>query len=348
MIRVAAFTAGRDVPAARFRVRQYIADLKLRGVELSEFYPRAGAYPPEQKWKRPVWAVASLAGRVPDVARSFNCDVTLLQREMLSTFLTLEPLTKRPRVLDVDDAIWLNRDSSFARRLASMSDSVICGNSFLAEYFRRWNLNITILPTAVDTKRFVPLKPRPFGDSPVIGWSGNRSGFADLKMIEAPLRTVLAKYPKARLRVMADERPTLDVPVRQLEFLQWSPEIEVQAIQGMDVGIMPLRDTLWSRGKCSYKMLLYMSCGVAVVVSPVGMNAEILAMGSVGQAATSPGDWIGALVAAIEDPNRGLAMGEKGREVAVKSFSIEVLAGTLAAELLRVAGRESNVIPTNI
>jgi glycosyltransferase involved in cell wall biosynthesis len=345
MISVAAFTTGRNVPASRFRVRQYIDDLKQYGVELSEFYPRAGGYPPERKWTRPFWAAASLAGRVPGIVRSYSYDVTLLQREMLSTFLTLEPLTKRPRVLDVDDAIWLNRDSSVARKLASLSDSVICGNSFLAEYFRQWNANITVLPTAVDTKRFVPLKSRSFGDAPVIGWSGNRSGFADLKMIEAPLRTVLAKYPKARLRIMADERPALSVPERQLEFVLWSPEVEVQTIQSMDIGIMPLRDTLWSRGKCSYKMLLYMSCGVPVIVSPIGMNAEILEMASVGHAAATSDDWIAALEAAIDDPKLAVAMGEKGRQVALNSFSHEVLAGRLATELLRVAGYESKLTP---
>jgi glycosyltransferase involved in cell wall biosynthesis len=345
MISVAAFTTGRNVPATRFRVRQYIDGLKQYGVELAEFYPRAGGYPPERKWTRPFWAVASLAGRMPDIVRSFSYDVTLLQREMLSTFLTLEPLTKRPRVLDVDDAIWLNRDSSFARKLAHISDSVICGNSFLAEYFRRWNANITVLPTAVDTKRFVPLQSRSFGDSPVIGWSGNRSGFGDLKIVEASLRTVLTKYPKARLRVMADERPALDVPANQLEFVLWSPEVEVQTIQSMDIGIMPLRDTLWSRGKCSYKMLLYMSCGVSVVVSPVGMNVEILELGSVGESANSADEWVGALEALIEDPKLAAARGEQGREVTLKSFSIDVLAGRLAAELLRVAGHESKATP---
>lgn len=339
MISVAAFTTGRNVPASRFRVRQYIADLKLHGVELAEFYPHAGGYPPEQKWTRPFWAAASLAGRVPHVMRSFRYDVTLLQREMLSTFLTLEPLTKRPRVLDVDDAIWLNRDSSFAGKLAAMSDLVICGNSFLVEYFRQWNANVTVLPTAVDTKRFVPLKSRVPGDSPVIGWSGNRSGFADLKIVEAPLRAVLTKYPKARLRVMADERPSLDIPAHQLEFVPWSPEVEVQTIQSMDIGIMPLRDSLWSRGKCSYKMLLYMSCGVPVVVSPVGMNAEILEMGSIGEAASSADDWVSALEAVVGDPGLASAMGEHGREIALKSFSIDVLAGRLAAEFLRVAGK---------
>lgn len=345
MISVAAFTTGRNVPASRFRVRQYIDDLKQYGVELSEFYPRAGGYPPERKWTRPFWAAASLAGRVPDIARSFSCDVTLFQREMLSTFLTLEPLTKRPRVLDVDDAIWLNRGSSFARKLAQLSDSVICGNSFLAEYFRQWNTSVTILPTAVDTKRFVPLKPSIFEDSPIIGWSGNRSGFQDLKMIEAPLRTVLAKFPKARLRVMADERPALDIPAHQLEFVPWSPQVEVQTFQSMDIGIMPLRDTLWSRGKCSLKMLLYMSCGVPVVVSPVGMNAEVLELGSVGEAANTADEWVSALEAFIEDPKLAAARGEQGREVTLKSFSIDALAGRLATELLRVAGHGSKVTP---
>src|SRR3954462_8532359 len=338
MISVAAFTTGQNVPASRFRVRQYIPDLKLHGVELSEFYPRAGGYPPKQKLARPFWAVASLAGRLPDIARPFRYDVTLLQREMLSTFLTLEPFTKRPRVLEVDDAIWLNRENGFARKLADISDSVICGNSFLAEYFRQWNANITILPTAVDTRRFVPLKSRSFGDAPVIGWSGNRSGFADLKIVEAPLRAVLAKYPMARLRIMADDRPAFDVPAHQLEFVPWSPEIEVQTIQSMDIGIMPLRDTLWSRGKCSYKMLLYMSCGVPVVVSPVGMNAEILELGSIGESANSADDWISALEGLISNPKLAASMGEQGRVVALNKFSIEALAGKLAAEFLRVSG----------
>jgi glycosyltransferase involved in cell wall biosynthesis len=346
-ISVAAFTAGRNVPGSRFRVRQYIDALKQYSVELSEFYPRAGGYPPQQKWTRPFWAAASLAGRFPGIVQSYRYDVTLLQREMLSTFLTLEPLTKRPRVLDVDDAIWLNRDSSFARKLAQISDSVICGNSFLAEYFRQWNANVTILPTAVDTKRWFPPKARAFGDSPVIGWSGNRSGFPDLKIAESPLRVVLTKYPKARLRIMADERPSLDIPPHQFEFVPWSPEVEVQTIQSMDIGIMPLRDTLWSRGKCSYKMLLYMSCGVPVVVSSIGMNAEILEMASIGQTASSADEWISTLEAVIGDHSLASAMGKQGRLVALKSFSIDVLAGRLATELLRVAGHESNVTPTS-
>jgi glycosyltransferase involved in cell wall biosynthesis len=344
MIKVAAFTSGRQIPASRFRVRQYVESLRAHGVELAEFCPVISAYPPKRKWMRPFWGLASLAGRLPAVARCHWHDVVLLQREMLSTFLTLEPLTRKPRVLDVDDAIWLNRGGSFAQRLAAISDSVICGNSFLAEYFGKWNSNITILPTAVDTDRFVPLVAKAMGEAPVIGWSGSSSGFADLQLAEKGLQAFFRKYPKARLRVIADQPPHLDLAAGQVEFVPWSPEAEVRSIQTLDVGIMPLRDTLWSRGKCAYKMLLYMSCGVPVVVSPVGMTGEVSRMGPIGACAATDDDWTGALEAVLANPQSAVAMGKNGRDVVLQNFSVHALAPKLAAELLRVAGCESNAV----
>jgi glycosyltransferase involved in cell wall biosynthesis len=258
-------------------------------------------------------------------------------------------LTKKPRVLDVDDAIWLNRKSSFARRLAEMSDSVICGNSFLADYFSQWNSRITILPTAVDTDRFLPLARSPqeegvAGKRIIIGWSGGKGGFVDLKVAEQALQTVLRKYPRARLRVIADAPPDcFDLPAGQVEFVRWSPETEVRAIQELDIGIMPLPDTVWNRGKCAYKMLLYMSCGVPVVVSPIGMTAEVCGMASVGTYARTTDDWVGAFEQLFCNPEMAAAMGRKARELVLQNFSINTLAPRLAAELLRVAGRAAEI-----
>lgn len=342
MIRVAAFTAGRNVPAARFRIRQYIDSVRANGIELSEFCPVVGAYPPKRRWARPAWALAALAARMPGILQSFQYDISLFQREMLSTFITLEPLTKKPRVLDVDDAIWLNRNTSFARRLAEISDLVICGNTFLAEYFRQWNSSITVLATAVDSDRFVPLISRPVSKGPVIGWSGSSSGFEDLRIAQDALRIILRKHPNARLRIIANEPPELDLPPGQVEFVRWSPAAEVESVQTLDVGLMPLRDTLWSRGKCSYKMLLYMSCGVPVVVSPVGMNSEVLKMGAVGASANTTDDWVGAVEDILGSPQSAGAMGRTGREVVVRNFSLHALAPRLAAELVRVSGRSSS------
>src|SRR5690606_21913581 len=105
-LRVAAFTTGVDTPGSRFRIRQYGAALAQRGVLVREWPSRSGAYPPTSRRARPAWAVRNLAARALDVARARDCDVTFLQREFLSTLVTLEPLTRAPRVLDVDDAIW--------------------------------------------------------------------------------------------------------------------------------------------------------------------------------------------------------------------------------------------------
>ena len=145
----AALTGGRNVPSARFRVRQYIDCLAGEGVEVTEFPAPWGMYPPSNVMARPAWCMASLFAQLPTVIQSYRYDLTLLQREMLSTFVTLEPFTKRPRILDVDDAIWLHPRGQFAARLASKCEGVLCGNAFLADYFRQWNPNVTIIPTAI-------------------------------------------------------------------------------------------------------------------------------------------------------------------------------------------------------
>src|SRR4029077_5533630 len=110
MLKVIACTGGHKAPSRLPRVQQYIAYLKTLGIDMRECPSRAGLYPPEQnKFVRPAWALWNLVDHVPAVIRSYNSDVCLLQREMLSTLVTLEPLTKRPRILDVDDAIWVHR-----------------------------------------------------------------------------------------------------------------------------------------------------------------------------------------------------------------------------------------------
>jgi glycosyltransferase involved in cell wall biosynthesis len=119
-----------------------------------------------------------------------------------------------------------------------------------------------------------------------------------------------------------------------VEYIPWSPANEVETIQGMTVGLMPIDDTLWSRGKCSYKMLLYMSCGIPVVVSPYGMNAEVLAKGSVGCAAASQSDWADTLLLLLGNREMGAEMGREGRRVVEASYSLRTLASRMAAYLL--------------
>jgi glycosyltransferase involved in cell wall biosynthesis len=251
---------------------------------------------------------------------------------MVSTYLTFELLTKRPRVLDVDDAIWLRRGGHFARRLAESCDVVACGNGFLAEHFRRWNRRVTILPTAVDTDRFRPAaRERHRPDRQVICWSGTADGYEYFDPLEQPLADVLAKYPQSRLRIVSDRPPAFRrIPPEQIEYVRWQPEKEVEVLQSADIGIMPLDDSTWSRGKCAFKMLTYMACGCPVVVSAVGMNVEVLAKGAVGFGAQTNSEWFEAIGYLLAHPGEASALGQNGRQVVQREYSLDVLAPLLA------------------
>jgi len=261
----------------------------------------------------------------------------MLQRGLLSKYVTLERFTLRPRVLDVDDAIWLPGGVGYASGLARLSDHLICGNHFLAEQFSRWHERVSVIPTAVDVHRFVPAAAP--STELRIGWSGSSSGLRYLESIEGGLARVLARFPRATLRVVCDRPPRFrDLPSRRVEFVPWSAEAEVAVLQDLCVGIMPIDDSLWSRGKCSYKMLTYMACGVPVVVSPFGMNAEVLARGPVGLPAVTETEWEASLGRLLDDEGQRRSCGEAGRRVVEEHYSIERLAPRLARVFQEVAG----------
>jgi glycosyltransferase involved in cell wall biosynthesis len=341
MLRVTAFTGGKSVPSARFRVRQYIPELRRMGIEMREAPARFGSYPPAARALRPGWGVLALAERFRSAVCLRDGDVTLLQREMLSTLATFERWTKPPRVLDVDDAIWLLHGGQFAVSVARCCDTVICGNPYIADFFAQHARRVAVLPTAVDTDLFRPA-PRPAEAAGIICWSGTGSGLPFLYGIEKALSTVLAARPARRLRVVCDAPPRFStIPAERVEFVRWSEEVEVAALQDASVAIMPLDDSAWARGKCSYKLLTYMACGLPVVASPVGMNAEVLARGEIGFGARNTGEWIDALESILRAPGRARAMGEAGRGIAVRDYSLRVL-GARLAEILRTAKAGAN------
>jgi glycosyltransferase involved in cell wall biosynthesis len=336
-LRVAALTAGAHVPSARFRVAQYADVLAEHGVELEHRPSRVGAYPPVRRWLRAPWLAATLVERVPAIARSHGADVTLLQREFVSTIASLEGLTGRPRVLDVDDAVWLLRRGGGIDRVAAWSDAVICGNDFLAEHFSRSHRVVHVLPTAVDDRRFRPAAGRRVADRPpVIGWTGTSGGYSYLAEIESALAAVLAARPRVRLRIVSDRRPTLPLlDAARVDFVPWSPAVEVTSLQDLTVGIMPLRDSEWERGKCSFKMLLYLACGVPAVVAPVGMNRQLLDEGgAIGFGPRTLGEWTDALVALVDDPSLAAEQGIRGRALVERRYGVATV-GARLAELLR-------------
>jgi glycosyltransferase involved in cell wall biosynthesis len=337
MLKVAAITGGKDVPSARFRVRQYLPTLLDYSVNIEELKTHTCVYPPQQRWLRPAWAALRLAEMVNMVLKSRQFDVTLLQREMVSTYATLERWTGRPRVLDVDDSIHLFRDGVMAKSLALNCDRIICGNPYLADIYRQWNRDVVILPTAIDSVRYCPSASLASSDTIVLGWIGTSANLQYLEAIEPALVAVFNKYSNVKLHVVCDKPAQMRViKSDRVEFTKWSVANELAAIQSFSIGLMPLEDSLWARGKCSFKMLQYMSCGPPVVVSPVGMNADVLKLGQIGYGPNSLSEWSDMLMHLVEDDKARLNLGLNGREIAVNKFSVATLAPRLAQYLVSI------------
>ncbi len=324
-IRVAAFTGGAKALSARFRVRQYIAPLSAEGIDVAEFGPSLGSYPPERQWQRPAWLVGSLAQRVPQLVAGWGADITLLHREMISTFYTLEGLTRQPRLLDVDDAIHLFRGGRAAKQLAERVDLIVVGNDWLAEAWRRWNARIEVLPTAVDTDCY---SVEPLPEHPCIGWIGSRGNLRYLENIAPAMAELVRRFPTLSIAVCCDQPPRLDgLPIR---YVPWSMPAEAGFLASLSVGLMPLDDGPWERGKCSFKMLQYLAAGRPCVASPVGMNKDLLAQGDVGLAAATQAEWVTALSSILSDHRGAEALGAAGRRLVETKYSLRALAPRLA------------------
>lgn len=343
MIRVAALTSGRNTPSSRFRVRQHIGALSDRGIEVDEFIPLIEKYRDLPRalsrlgfLERVLYAglnAAKLAVRVPSVLNSWRYQVTWVERELFSGRATMERFLKHPVVLDVDDAIWLSgpHAARAAATIARQATVVLAGNRYIADWFSQFCTDVRVVPTAIDPQRFRPAA-HPRVDGPfAVGWTGSSSTYQYLYDIEKPLEEFLS-VSDAQLVVIADKPPAFrSIPSNRIRFIQWTPDVEADALHQFDVGIMPLPDDEWSRGKCSLKMLQYMATGLPVVVSPVGLNQEILEMGMMGLAARSSDDWYSALLELRRDPDLRFRLGREGWRILEKEFSVPVIADKLAA-----------------
>jgi glycosyltransferase involved in cell wall biosynthesis len=259
--------------------------------------------------------------------RANGYDAIILQRELISTLATIESLLPGPRILDVDDAIFLHRDGSAARKIASGCLLVVCGNEYLAESFSQWNKNIAIIPTGVDTSRLRPAETSGGDDELIIGWIGTAGNFKYLEQMNSALTDVLGRHKDVTFRIVSSECPDfLGDLGDQVEFVQWYPGIEETLIPTFSIGIMPLSDSGWSRGKCAFKMLQYMAAGIPVVTSKVGMNAQLLSQDEIGIGVLTSDQWVEALEFLISDPACRHRMGANGRNLAVAQYSLPKIA----------------------
>jgi glycosyltransferase involved in cell wall biosynthesis len=337
IMKVNAYTGGRNTPSARYRVRQLIPFLSSHNIELKEFISRSGLYPPREKFKRPFWAANNLIENAFKVLNQPEADVTLIQREMFTMHKTFEAFLRAPRVFDVDDAIFLFRGGDFVRRIAGDMQKIICGNSFLADWFSQWNKNIEIIPTSIDLRQYDQTIVDKSKNECVIIWTGSSAGYKFLYTIEKAIKHAIDKNPFARLRVVSDLPPEFKhLRKEQYEFIRWTPQIEVSSIKSSHIGLMPIEDDDWSRGKCSFKMLCYMAAKLPVVVSPYGMNEEVLNMGEIGFGPRTSVEWEDALLSLINSTTLQDQFGMNGYHIIEERFDSKVIAGKLSESLKNI------------
>lgn len=336
-ITVAALTAGTNIPSSRFRMRQYISRLAEHGVNVREHLPFSVK---TRYFPGPFKAMTKFGG----LFRSRKADMVWISRGFVEGYETFERFLRRPRILDVDDAVWLRGPFGGISMpdIARSMDAVIAGNSYLAEYFGRYCKNVRIIPTAIDLDRYTlrPERANEEGEKFVIGWTGSSSNFKYLDSIEPALARFIEGHEGAEFVLTADRPWEFKVlPDEKVKFVPWSVEEEVRVLHSMSVGIMPLADDKWARGKCAFKMLQYMGVGLPVIVSPVGMNRDVLEKGDIGLAASSPEEWYEALVSLYKDRSLQMRLCLAGRKVVEEFYNADIVAGELAGIFKSLAGR---------
>ncbi|HWN98999.1 MAG TPA: glycosyltransferase family 4 protein [Blastocatellia bacterium] len=248
-------------------------------------------------------------------------------------------LSRKPFIFDFDDAIYLLHTTSanepfgwmkFAGKTASIcraSAHVVVGNSYLADYARQYNPQVTIIPSSVDTERYCPRGTETFNPSIVVGWMGSSTSQTHLEAF-APVMRELFTRPGVELRIISDREPIL--PSVPFVWRRWSPEREVHELAQFDIGIMPMPDDPWTRGKCAMKALLYMSMGVPVICSAVGTNREVIVHGSNGLLASTSEEWVAGLDRLVADPAERERLGVAGRHTVEERYSKEHCAARFA------------------
>lgn len=248
----------------------------------------------------------------------------------------------KPVIFDFDDAIFHQYDSSRSRvvdffignKLAPVlkqATLAVCGNAYLEQYARRYCAHTAIVPTTVDTDVYVPADSH---SAPVtVGWMGSPSTWRYVAPV-MPVLQDLVDRGLVQVLVVGSGQPARCAG--GFEFRDWSQAREVADIQSMDIGIMPVPDEPWARGKCGYKLIQYMGCGRPVVASPVGVNREIVQTGVNGWLAESPQAWRGALEDLAAAPGRRETMGRAGRARVEAHYSLQVQ-GPRLAQLIAAA-----------
>ena len=330
--RLIAYVHGTLNPATRFRIGQYIPSLARAGWQVS-LRPQRPERPWEIDWGHPllnapvrrIGTLVRRAHRRRDIDDATGFDCVFQNRDLLEGRLEHEErlLRRNPRVIfDFDDAIYLGSKAEHVGRVCAHAAWVVAGNEELASFASRHTSRVTVIPTVVDHALYPP-PPPPHERTVRVGWLGSPLSIRQTLYPFVPMLADLQDALGFDFVIVTSPKPELPPSGLRWKFVQWSPEEETRIARHFDIGIMPLVDDPYQRGKCGCKLLQYMAAGLPAVASPIGVNASLLGDGTRGFAASTASDWMESLRALTIDAGLRGAMGLAGRSFVRDHYSVE-------------------------
>ena len=350
--------AWNTTPSQRFRIEQWTPYLRSQGVSVDVFSlidpsQQKALYSAGNTGGKARLMLRCMVRRLLEVRKVSQYDLIWLHRAAwpVGPALPERMLARRrvPILFEFDDAIYMNHTSAANQRfkalkwagktgeICALSRHVVVGNEFLAQYARGFSSNVTIIPTTIDTDDYTPGAPRPSADPVTIGWSGSGTTVAHLRTLNGVLQAV-ARQCSIRLQVIGTDQFELEGV--NCSARAWRPETQVEELRRFDVGVMPLPDEDWARGKCALKALEYMAMELPTVTSPVGVNADIIQDGVNGMLATTHDEWVERLVRLVKEPELRARLGKAGRQTVMDSYSTRTVAPDVL-KLLRTVHAEA-------
>lgn len=327
-MKVIFFVQGMHVAASRYRVLQYLPFFQEQNIDTEVFEFPEG-----------------IAGWSSMMDRLRGADVVFVQRKRLPrSILMLLKRLKKKVIYDFDDAVMfknslsrnpysLRRTMSF-KRMLRYTDLVVAGNMFLKGEAEKYHNHVEVLPTPVDAERYTAKVYRK-GDTVNIGWIGDHGSIHYMESYKDVWEAIGSRYGNVVLTIICDT--FIEAKHIRLNKIQWNYDREIDDLMAIDIGVMPLFDDLWSRGKCGFKIIQYLGVGVPAVCTPVGINRDVIDDGVNGLWAVSKEDWIEKLSVLIENGPLREQMGREGRRTIMEGYTVQVCAPQLIEWITGIA-----------
>lgn len=337
-----------EAPSQRFRFEQYLPKLMEEGHSYTfDSFLNSSNWQSFYESGKILLNISSIVrgffSRLTMLFRASRYDLILIHREAAPfgpplVEWILAKILKRKIIYDFDDAIWLTdkTNESFVvqtikwrskvANICKWSYKISCGNKYLCSYAENFNNNVFHNPTTIDTlhlhnpEQYQRIISRKDNNRLIIGWTGSHSTIKYLHELEPVLQNLEIKFSHLEFWVIADKIPRLKL--KRLRFKSWSKETEIKDLAQFDIGVMPLPDDEWAKGKCGFKILQYMALQIPAVASPIGVNNEVIQSGFNGYLCQSLNEWENQLILLIESETLRHSIGLQARKTVVEKYSI--------------------------